>query len=298
MRILNQLHQLLLSDKTKARSEKFTIYISIVSFLIHLIIIELVRIGVLQLDEPGPLLSNPISAVYTPFSFILIYEVYLLIYYLPKSTTAYIAKQYEIIALIIIRRLFKDLSTIELSSDWFKIQDDLQFTYDLLATLIIFFLLYLFYRYNKRMMDKHYDELKPSIRRFVDVKRGISILLVPIFLGMAGYSFGRYLFQSVSFLKGFVVSVKNINNIFFDQFFTILILVDVLVLLISFLHTDKFNRLFRNSGFVVSTVLIKLSFSVEGLINTLLIVVAVLFGVLILVIGNQYDKIKGYTAEM
>jgi hypothetical protein len=71
----------------------------------------------------------------------------------------------------------------------------------------------------------------------------------------------------------------------------VLIMTDVLLLLISFLYTDKFNKVIRNSGFVISTILIKLSFSAEGILNTLLIVVAVLFGLLILLVHNQYEKL-------
>jgi hypothetical protein len=38
--------------------------------------------------------------MYTPFSVLLFDEVYLLVYYLRRSTTIYIGKQYEIIALM------------------------------------------------------------------------------------------------------------------------------------------------------------------------------------------------------
>ena len=105
---------------------------ALVSFFIHLAIIYLMKFDFLIFSSNSELFNNPISAIYTPFSFILIYEVYLLIYYLPKSFTTYITKQYEIITLIIIRKLFKDLSALELTENWFEIKGDLQFTYDLL----------------------------------------------------------------------------------------------------------------------------------------------------------------------
>ena len=97
---------------------------ALLSFFIHLAIIYLIKFDFLNLPLNSELLTNPISAVYTPFSFILIYEVYLLIYYLPKSFTTYITKQYEIITLIIIRKLFKDLSALEVSANWFEIKGD------------------------------------------------------------------------------------------------------------------------------------------------------------------------------
>ena len=48
-------------------------------------------------------------------------------------------------SLIIIRRLFKDLSNLRLTGDWFNIKYDLQFSYDLATSLLMFFLIYLFY---------------------------------------------------------------------------------------------------------------------------------------------------------
>ena len=71
------------------------------------------------------LLKNPISAIYTPLSFILIYEVYLLIYYLPKSFTTYLTKQSKIFTLMIIRKVFTDLSTLELFTRWFDTKADI-----------------------------------------------------------------------------------------------------------------------------------------------------------------------------
>jgi len=144
-KILENLYQKLLSKKTKEKSERIILWIALASFILHLVVIELLHFNIISIDEPSNLLKNPIAAIYTPFSFILVYEVYLLIYYLPKSTSIYISKQYEIIALIIIRRLFKDLSDLSLSSDWFNIKNDLQFTYDLVASVFLFYFIYLFH---------------------------------------------------------------------------------------------------------------------------------------------------------
>jgi NADH:ubiquinone oxidoreductase subunit 4 (subunit M) len=69
-----------------------------------------------------------------------------------------------------------------------------------------------------------------------------------------------------------------------------LIVVDVILLLFSFFHTDEFHKIIRNSGFIISTILIRMSFSVDGLLNTLLITSAIVFGLIILVIYNQYEK--------
>ena len=91
-------------------------------------------------------------------------------------------------------------------------------------------------------------------------------------------------------LESNTISFKNINNIFFEQFFNILIIADVILLLFSFFHTDEFHKVIRNSGFIISTILIRLSFSVDGIINNILIVSAILFGLLILLIHNKFEK--------
>lgn len=106
----------LLSDKTREKVEKSILYIALFSFFVHLLFIYLKKFDLFFTTSESELLASPISAIYTPFSFILIYEVYLLIYFLPRSFTTYITKQYEIITLIIIRKLFKDISSLELTT--------------------------------------------------------------------------------------------------------------------------------------------------------------------------------------
>ena len=120
----------------------------------------------------------------------------------------------------------------------------------------------------------------------------MATLLVPIFVTLAVYNFSFWIYENFFSLHHSAVSIKNINKIFFDEFFTVLILVDVLLLLFSFLHTDKFNQVIRNSGFIISTILIKLSFNIDGVLNAIITVVAVLVGVLILYIHNKYEKLS------
>jgi hypothetical protein len=118
--IFNIIFQKLLSEKAKEETEFFILWISLISFVVHTAIIVFVHLNIISVDAPSRWLPNPSAAIYTPFSFILIYEVYLLVYYLPKSTSVYVSKQYEIITLIIFRRLFKDLADLNLVADWFQ----------------------------------------------------------------------------------------------------------------------------------------------------------------------------------
>jgi len=290
--VVSKFYNYFLSEKVKEKSEIIIVYVAIISFLMHLAIIALVNLNIITIADNSRLLSNPVSAIYTPFSFILIYEVYLLLYYLPKSTAIYIGKQYEIIALIVIRRIFKDLSHIEFSSNWFAIKNDILFTSDLVAILIMFFLIFIYYKLVKEGSKNENQTIKPEIVKFIHLKKTVATCLVPIFLLLSVYSLGHWFYESFFSIGKIVTDIKDINKIFFDDFFTILILVDVLLLLFSFLHSDKFNRVIRNSGFIISTILIKLSFSTEGFLNIVLIVIAILFGVILLKIHNLFDNIE------
>jgi len=290
-KVLESIYGVFLSSKTKEKSERIILWIALLSFIIHLAIIGLIHFDIIHLYEVSGLLRNPIAAIYTPFSFILIYEIYLLVYYLPKSTSTYISKQYEIIALIIIRRLFKDLSDLSLSANWFNSASDLQFTYDVLASIVLFYLIYLFHVQRSKVYFTGKGSIndESNLTKFINAKKWTAVVLVPILLIIALYSFIDWSVGLLQPIDSNHLSFKNINNIFFEQFFNILIIADVILLIFSFFHTDKFHKVIRNSGFIISTILIRVSFSVNGIINPILIVSAVLFGLLMMNIHNMYE---------
>ena len=127
------------SEKNRKKAEKFTLWSSIIGFITHLFLIYLNTSQIITLNN-DVLLINPISAIYTPFSIILIYEIYLLIFFLPRSFTTSVSKQFEIISLILIRRIFGDIPEINTNSNWFKTQENIDLIYSLLGVLILYYL--------------------------------------------------------------------------------------------------------------------------------------------------------------
>jgi hypothetical protein len=289
-KLRNFLYDSVLSESVKNKVERTILVISILSFLAHLIVIFLVKSNVIILPESVGFFDSPIAAIYTPFSFILIYEVYLLIFYLPRSITTYIGKQYEIITLIVIRRIFKDLANLELNSDWFDIKSDLNFTYDIITALLLFFMIYIFSLERQKLHDsKKINTLAPAqLEQFISIKKFMATILVPIFIGIGLVTFISWVLDGTP--ANLSVAIKDVNSIFFDQFFAILIIVDVFLLLFSFFYTDQFHKVIRNSGFIISTILIRLSFSVDGLLNNCLIISSIAFGIVILWIHNRFEK--------
>ena len=289
--VIDRCFNTLLSQEFKHKSERVILIVAIASYILHLLLIVLVNQNIIEANNS--FVSSPIAAIYTPFSFILIYEVYLLVFFLPKSISFYIGKQYEIILLIVIRKIFKDISNIELSSQWFYIRSDLEFTYDVITSLILFLLIFFFYKNISKRNQKSISNQtikRSNVLRFIRFKRTMAVVLVPVLVFLAAYSFFTWSSFMIQDYQNGILAFKNINNVFFDEFFTVLVVADVLLLLSSLFYSDKFYKIIRNSGFVISTILIKMSFSTEGITNNALIIGSVIFGLLILIIHNLYEK--------
>ena len=283
--VIGNIFSKVFSEKNLKNFEKIILISATFGFIIHLILILLNNNGYIDLSFfQDRLFVNPISAIYTPFSFILIYEAYLLIYFLPRSFTTSIAKQFEIMSLILIRKIFKDIPNVNLDDNWIKNENNLQLMYDLSGVLIVFFLIYLF----KKLKDKLPKlPVHQNLERFISYKKIISLLLLPTLTLLCIYSFIDW--YDYTFLG--IGESSNIDFLFFVDFFTILILVDVFILLISFQYTERYSQLIRNTGFIISTILLRLSFSAEGLTSLLLLVSGIVFGLIILLIYNNWEKV-------
>ena len=286
---IEDLFSSIFSEKAIKMFEKYILYLASIGFVIHLIVILLNNYNIIELSIIGPdLFSNPISALYTPFSFILIYEAFLLIYYIPRSFTTAVGKQYQIMSLIVIRKIFKDIPLVDLNANWIENADNQQLIFDLVGVLIIFFLIYLFKITKERLPIKPVSE---KLDRFIASKKLVSIVLLPILFSICIVSFVNW-YNGVFIEESFD---ENLNNLFFNEFFTILILADVFILLLSFQYTERYSQLIRNTGFIISTILLRLSFSVSGLTSILLIISGIVFGLLILLIYNAIEKEKKLT---
>ncbi len=272
------------AEENKKRIEHATLWLSLLGFVIHLVLIYAKKFALFAAPAQWGLLDDPISALYTPFSIILVYEIYLLVVYLPRSFTTSVSKQFEIISLILIRRIFGDFPKIDLSVEWFESSANVQLIYDLSGVLLVYFLIYQFNKSRDRLPKK---DLSPRLRRFVAAKKGVSVFLLPILLGTSVYSVIQWLKQ---FWGPTLGPLTDINAVFYNEFFTILILADVFILLLSFRYTERYSQLIRNTGFIICAILIRLSFSTVGLTNVVLIVSSVLFGLLILKIYQAAEK--------
>jgi len=277
---VTRIYSTVFDPKIQKRFEKIMLILAGVGFLVHLLLIVLKSNKI-----SSELLNDPITAIYTPFSLILFYEVYLLVFYLPRSFTSCVSKQFEIISLIVIRKIFKDIPLMDLKGDWYLSQHNLELMVDLIGFLILFLLIYWF-SVGKRRLPKRAIE-DPKLLNFITSKKIVSLVLLVLLVVMSFHSL-------INWIMDFYLNevVYNVDGVFFNQFFTLLILTDVVILLISFRYTEEYSKLIRNTGFIIATILIRLSFSAEGFLNIILILTGVGFALLILQIFNAMENPK------
>ena len=274
------------ADTVRKKVENIILILAGFGFIIHLLLILLKEIDLIKVTELNQeLLNDPISAIYTPFSLILVYEVYLLLFYLPRSFTSCISKQFEIISLIVIRKIFKDIPLMDLNDNWIFSEHNIELVVDLSGFLILFFLIYLFNKDTKKLPKKNITD--PSLIRFISSKKIVSLSLLVVMSFMALNTLFEWVFNIYS-----NQTITQIDGLFFNKFFTLLILADVIILLISFRYTEEYSKLIRNTGFIISTILIRLSFSSSGYLTMILILTGVSFAYLILKIYNSIENPK------
>ncbi|MCH8288691.1 MAG: hypothetical protein IID12_06260 [Candidatus Marinimicrobia bacterium] len=229
---------------------------------------------------------NPhyISAIHTPFSFILFFEVVLLITAIPKSLTVSIGKQYEIISLITIRRVFKDIGIAENLTDLTHyVQLFKPILVDMIGGMLMFLLVAIFYRLRiKRKFLKKPDNLS----QFINDKKTLAVSLIVILIALV-------LSNLINFSSDILHSVKEGipfeflgDNEFYSDFFIAMIFIDVLLLILSLAITSHYELVFRNAGFVISTIIIRLSLVSSDLNNVLLALLSMVFGICIMLIYN------------
>tara|TARA_B100000530_G_scaffold136130_2_gene85075 strand:- start:4451 stop:5320 length:870 start_codon:yes stop_codon:yes gene_type:complete len=258
---------------------KIAIISAIIGFTLHLLIWLLIQTERYSLSgENMEMFNSPLSSLYTPFSILLAYEVYQLIRTIPESFSSSVGKQYEIATLLVVRDILKRLSNIEFQDGW-KIDEDLGFLIvECLAFLVLFYTSLIYQRISKEIKSENLQDNRLS--SFIFSKEVIALMMLLVFVIITFTSMSGWI-ESVFEGKGAVN-----REIFFLDFFTFLILADILILLISYWFYTDFGNLARNTGFVLSTVVIRVAISSPGVSSMLLFVLSGIIGIAIIRISS------------
>lgn len=262
LQLLDRTADLILSPSSRKAVEHSLVRLALGLFLLHLLLYLIHEAGWLPFPMPENLFGHPLCVLYTPFSAILVAEVYLLIYHLPSSFARSMGKQLEIVSLIEIRSVFRDLSVLqEAGSDGRIWPWNDPFFPHIVGAVLLGAALVAFYRILPRRLARLEER---ELARFIRFKRHLAALLGVALAAIALWSFGKWSLDMLQFARGSVAAPLDPNAIFYKDFFTLLIFVDVILLVTSLRYLSSFGLILRNSGFVVSTIILRLSLGMEA----------------------------------
>ena len=110
-------------------------------------------------------------------------------------------------------------------------------------------------------------------------KKILSLMLIGVFLFLAGYDVGLFFKHETTFRM-------------FLLFYTVLIFFDILVVLISLRYNLSYKILFRNSAFAIATILLRLSLAAPPHFKALLGVASVIFVLILTFFYSKYVRLN------
>lgn len=243
-------------------------------FILGLLGIELNRQGVLPPELAAATPTSHYMAINLAFTLVLVLEVIGLIFTLPCSISRALGKQFEILALILLRSSFKELAEFP-EPIMLKGHMDalLRIVSDASGALIIFAVLGVYILINRQLDDE--GRRGEALFRFVAAKKIVALCLLGIFM-----------FLGVKNIYFFATGQPTFE--FFHAFFTVLIFSDILLVLVSQRFLPQFRAVFRNSGFALATLLIRLALTAPKFYDALIGIGAVVYAVLLTLVYNAF----------
>jgi len=269
VRLFDQAQSFVENERTRSRVGKGLILF----FLASLALIELNTLGLLPASLSASISINRFHAVTQTFTLVLVLEVVELVFSLPRSTSRAVAKQFEILALILLRNSFKELTYLPVPIEVMGHTDVLlRIGMNGCGALAVFVLLGA-YKYAQRCAPRHWA---PEIlAKFITAKKLVALLVL-----------GALIFMGL--LDAYLL-VRGLPTFdFFHDFYTLLIFSDILIVLIAQRYMPEFHAIFRNSGFALSTVFIRMALTADTMISVIMGIGAMVFALGLTFASNRF----------
>ncbi len=259
---------------THWESDKFVKIVGSILVVVYLSFLVLIALKHINFLEPflQTVPDNFFRSIEFAFNLLLFFEVISLVFTIPKSISKSVSIQLEIFSLILLRNSFKIFGDFPDILSWEIIEQNIYIIFaNAFGSLLIFLVLV----YIKNV-DKHLSicRSKDSLHNFVRVKKLISILLLIVFIAMIITDI-VFLFLRIDVFE------------FFHTFYTILIFTDVLIVFISLRYSNNYYVIFRNSGYAIATVLIRIALELP---DPYLMIVGVVATFLVLSLSLVYNR--------
>lgn len=269
-KIFNKLYRSFESQKGFRRISS----VLVITFLAMLAIVQMTRWGWFPENISKHFSTNYFFAVEVAFRLLLAIEIISMIFVLSYSVSESIAKQFEILSLILLRQAFKEFSELDNLADWEHAFEAISYMLsDSFGALIIFFGILVFKKIQAHRAITTNEEDK---RRFISAKKFLSLIILVVFVGVGTYDTVLH-----------VIDMKESN--FFIMFYTLLIFFDILLVLISLRYSHLYFVVFRNSGYAVATVLLRLALTAPHYFDAALGIIAIAFVILLSLIYNKFE---------
>lgn len=248
--------------------------ILIVVFILSLAGIEMKRQGWISGGMADLIPTSHYMAINLAFTLVLILEVVSLIFTLPCSISKAVGKQFEILALILLRSAFKALADFPEPITITGHEQELWIILTDGGGAVAIFALLGVYTVLRQQLDETIRG-GPTLFRFVAAKKIVALVMLVTFIGMG-------IKNGMLFLQG-----EQIFN-FFQSFYTVLIFSDILLVLIAQRFLPEFRAVFRNSGFALATLLIRLALTAPPYYNVCIGIGSAVFACLLTLVYNTF----------
>jgi hypothetical protein len=227
----------------------------ILSFLVAVAGITLNKQGLLPSPLDAILPVNPFEAIRMAFSLVLAAEVIALIIAISDSVSLAVGKQLEIMGLLLLRETFTDISLLDAAIDPGRDYGLLlQIAGTAVGGLLLFVMRGLFARFRYLQGNK-------DVASYINAKKCVALALFCFYLSAGIYDlYGLFL--------------PGREPAFFRVFYTSLIFADILLVLGGQYYMPCFHATFRNSGYAVGTLLMRLSLGAPHYLGAALCVFA------------------------
>jgi len=243
----------------------------VIAFLLALGAAELSRRGLLPAAiPPGAVPRSHFWAVGVAFTLLLGLELVALVLAIGRSIAASVGKQIELLALILLRKAFLELSEVGEPVAWVDAAPRVPGALaDMGGALLVFVLAELFARAQRHRAIAVGDDQAA----FVAAKKLLALVLLAAFV--------------VGALVAAARTAQGAHVAFFEVCFTVLIFGDVLLVLLSLVASADHRVVFRNSGFAAATVMMRLALTAPRFVNVLLAAGAALYALLVSVVYER-----------
>lgn len=244
----------------------------VATFIVSSVLSVLVIYDFISLGGFSEYFKNPFFSIEIVFTVLLIIELFGLIFILPKSVANSVSKQFELLSLIFLRDAFKEFSHFGNNLEWLQIKESFinMMIYGF-GAIIIFSIIGLNNKIQKHIKLTTTEEEQTQ---FIRLKKLLAISLLFAF-AFIGFRDIKVLIETGTYLHSF------------QDFYTILVFSDILIVLFALRFTLNYYKIFRYSAFVLATILVRLSLSLYPFYDVLVGVIAAIF-VLALTLSYNY----------